>query len=152
MPRLSVPLLALAVIAGCASGGRGRHCPPIDPEWSEQFGGLYDECSVEQSARMTGTPRLEYPYVAPRNVMCLVGVLRFVVDTAGRVLPQTVQVAAANDERYVEVMVDYLPRLRFAPGRVKGRPVHQIARWESRTPVRLSGTTGRADQSRGATC
>ena len=144
-------VLYLAVVGACATT-RGSRCAPIDPELFEEFGGLFDECTVEQRARMTGTPRLEYPYAAPRNVSCLVGVLRFVVDTTGRVLPQTVQVAAANDERYVEAMVNYLPQLRFAPGRVKGRAVHQIARWESRTPVRLTGATARADDSRGASC
>lgn len=122
----------VASIAACASA-RGSRCPPIDPEMFEEFGGLYDECTVEQRARMNGTPRLDYPGAPPRGIACLIGVLRFVVDTTGRVLPQTVQVAAANDARYVEVMVSYLPQLRFTPGKVKGRPVHQIARWESRT-------------------
>jgi hypothetical protein len=125
-------LASVLLLVACAST-RGSRCAPIDPELFLEFGGLYDECTVDQRARMTGTPRIDYPGAPPRGVNCLIGVLRFVVDTTGRVLPQTVQVAAANDQRYIEVMVNYLPQLRFAPGKVKGRAVHQIARWESRT-------------------
>ena len=131
---MRILLASVILLVSCASA-RGSRCPPIDPELFEEFGGLYDECTVEQRARMTGTPRLDYPGAAPRGVTCLIGVLRFVVDTSGKVLPRTVQVSAANDERYVEVMVSYLPQLRFAPGKVKGRAVNQIARWESRTRV-----------------
>lgn len=140
-------VLCLLLIA-CAST-RGARCVPIDPELFEEFGGLYDECTVEQRARLVGTPIIDYPYAAPRNVSCVIGVLRFVVDTNGKAVPRTVEVAGGNDERYVELMVQHLPQVRFSPGKVKGRAVHQIARWESRKTVRLPvSVDGRPPASR----
>ena len=127
--------LVLVCAAACASASRGTRCAPIDPELYLDYGGLYDECTVEQRARMTGTPRLEYPYTPPQNVACLVGVLRFIVDTLGRPIPESVEIVGGNDQHYVEVMLNYLPQVRYSPGRVHKRAVHQIVRWESRTPA-----------------
>lgn len=129
-------ILASLVVGACASAARASRCAPIDPEAYLDYGGLYDECTVEQRARLSFAPRIDYPYQPPRGVTCVFAELRLIVDTAGRPLPETVQVAQANDERYVELMMSYLPQVRFSPGRVKDRPVHQIARWESRTAVR----------------
>ena len=134
--RVLLVAIVVASSAACAST-RGTRCAPIDPELSMDYGGLYDECTVDQRARMIGTPVINYPYNAPRNVVCLVGVLRFVVDTTGKPISKTVEVAAGNDERWVELMISHLPQVRFAPGRIKGRAVHQLARWESRKSMRL---------------
>jgi hypothetical protein len=142
-------LASIALLVACTSAPRGSRCAPIDPELYADFGGLYDECTVEQRARMIGTPVINYPYTAPRNVVCVIGVLRFVVDTTGRPIPKTVEVAGGNDQRYVELMIDHLPQVRFAPGRIKGRAVHQIARWESRKSMRLPvSVDGRASATR----
>ena len=139
MLRAAAVLASLAVGA-CASAARAPRCAPIDPEAYLDYGGLYDECTVEQRARLSFAPRIEYPYQPPRGVTCVFAELKMIVDTAGRPLPETVQVAQGNDERYVELMMTYLPQVRFSPGRIKGRAVHQIARWESRTAVRQSVT------------
>ena len=135
MPRAAAVVLTL-LLAACASMGRSKRCAPIDPESFLDYGGLYDECTVGQRARLIFAPRIEYPYQPPRGLRCVSAELRVVVDTLGRPLPETVQVAQANDARYVELMVNHLPQVRFSPGRVDGRAVHQIARWESRTAVR----------------
>jgi hypothetical protein len=146
-------LVASAVVlVGCASAGKNRRCVPIDPDLYMDYGGLYDECTVETRARLSFTPRIDYPYAAPLNVYCLYGTLRFIVDTLGNPLGQTVQVLAGNDERYVEQMVSYLPQIRYAPGQVKGRPVHQIVTWESRMPVRQTTTPSRTATTRNASC
>lgn len=145
-------VLLLALLAACASAAKGSRCPPVDPESYVDYGGLYDECTVEQRARISFQPRLEYPYQAPRNVNCLVGELRFIVDTLGKPLAETVEVTRANDERYIEIMVGALQQLRFTPGRVKGRAVHQIARWESRTAVLQSSTSPRNPSARNSSC
>jgi hypothetical protein len=145
----SASILGAAVLVVACASTRGSRCAPIDPELYADFGGLYDECTVEQRARMIGTPVINYPYTAPRNVVCVIGVLRFVVDTTGRPIPKTVEVAGGNDQRYVELMIDHLPQVRFAPGRIKGRAVHQIARWESRKSMRLPvSVDGRASATR----
>ena len=146
--RLIAAFTVLA-LAACASATRGGRCAPIDPDLYADFGGLYDECTVDQRARLIGTPVIDYPYSAPRNIVCAIGVLRFVVDTNGKAIARTVEVAGGNDQRYVELMIDHLPQVRFAPGRIKGRAVHQIARWESRKSLRLPvSVDGRASATR----
>lgn len=114
---------------------KGSRCVPIDPELSADYGGLYDECTVDQLARLASAPHIQYPGTVPANLSCLYGVLRFIVDTLGEPVAQSVEVVAGNDRRYVQLMLNGIPQVRFAPGMVKKRPVHQIVRWESRTPV-----------------
>ena len=143
MLRSSGVLVVLVTVMACASAAKGKNCAPIDPELYLDYGGLFNDCSVEQPAHLSFAPRIDYPYSAPPNVYCLYGSLRFIIDTLGKPLPQTVEVTGANDERYIELMVNYLPQVRFAPGKVKKRPVHQIVRWESRTPIRQSMTSSR---------
>jgi hypothetical protein len=152
MLRAAGILVVLFTAVACASAAKGKRCAPIDPELYLDYGGLYDECSVEQRAHLSFAPRIDYQYSAPPNVYCLYGSLRFIIDTLGKPLPQTVEVTAANDERYIELMVNYLPQVRFTPGRVKKRPVHQIVRWESRTAVRLPVSTSRTATTRTVSC
>lgn len=142
----------LVFVTACASASKGRRCAPIDPELYVDYGGLYDECTAEKRAHLAFAPRIDYPYAAPQNVYCLYGTLRFIVDTLGKPIGQTVEAVAGNDQRYIELMVNYLPQVRFAPAEVKKRKVHQIARWESRTAVRQSSTTSRTATTRTTTC
>ncbi|HEX5832132.1 MAG TPA: energy transducer TonB [Gemmatimonadaceae bacterium] len=53
-------------------------------------------------------------------------VLRFVVDTTGRVEPGSAVVLSADDPAFGVAVVRVLPRLRFAPARVGGRAVRQL--------------------------
>jgi hypothetical protein len=149
---MRVVVVGMVLIAACASAGTNRRCVPIDPDLYLDYGGLYDECTVERRAHLSFTPRLEYPFAPPLNVYCLYGTLRFIVDTLGNPIGETVQVVAGNDERYVGQMVNYLPQVRYAPGQVKGRPVHQIVTWESRMPVRQTTTTSRTATTRNVSC
>ena len=148
-------IVALATIAGlvaCASARKGSRCAPIDPELFEDYGGLYDECTVEQRARVTMQPRITYPYQAPNNITCVFAELKMVVDTFGKADPRTVMVTRANDERFVGLMVAALPQVRFAPGKVQGRKVHQIARWEARAPVQSMISTSRRQATSSTSC
>lgn len=52
--------------------------------------------------------------------------VRFVVDTLGRVEPASVDVRASPHEALSESVRAVLPRLRFAPAQVAGRPVRQL--------------------------
>lgn len=152
LSRRAVAVAFVLVLAACASGGRTSRCAPIDPELYLDYGGLYDECTVEQRARVASRPRIEYPYRAPSNVVCLFAELKFIVDPMGRPIAETVQVTRANDQRYVDIVLNVLPQLRFTPGKVKGRAVHQYARWEARTAVRPSATTSRNPSTPNASC
>jgi protein TonB len=51
---------------------------------------------------------------------------RFVVDTAGRVELGSVEAISASHEAFAYAVRSTLPRMRFRPGRVDGRPVRQL--------------------------
>lgn len=51
---------------------------------------------------------------------------RFVVDTAGRVEPASVEAISASHEAFAFAVRSTLPRMRFRPGRVAGQPVRQL--------------------------
>ena len=135
MLRLVSILGVLTLLPACALARKGNNCAPIDPELSLDYGGLYNECTVDQRARLAFAPRIQYPGAVQTNAQCLYGVLRFIVDTTGKPIVQSVELVATNDLRYSELMLNGLPQVRFSPGKVKKHPVHQVAHWESRTPV-----------------
>ena len=140
---------SVALLVACASATKGRRCTPIDPELYLDYGGLYDECTVDRPARVVFRPTIEINYRPPQNVICSFADLRGIVDTTGRLIAETVQVGRTNDGQYVELVLAKINQFRFSPGRTKdGRAVHQIARFESRTQVRLPvsipGETSRA--------
>ena len=60
----------------------------------------------------------------PRDGFAAVGVL---VDTTGRVDPQSVDPIAASDPVLLQTVLAYIPRARFTPGRRAGRPT--AMRW-----------------------
>ena len=53
-------------------------------------------------------------------------VMRFVVDTAGRVEPGSVRTVEGDHELFVSSVRDALPRMRFAPAEAGGRRVRQL--------------------------
>ena len=117
-----------------------------------EYGGLYDECTVDRAARVVFRPKIEVNYTPPVNVICAIAELRGVVDTTGKVIPETVEVRLTNDGQYAELVMSQLNQFRFSPGRSKdGRAVHQITRFDSRTqvrfPVSIQGQTTRQSSS-----
>ncbi|HET9423752.1 MAG TPA: energy transducer TonB [Gemmatimonadaceae bacterium] len=51
---------------------------------------------------------------------------RFVVDTTGRVIMESVRVDAATHERFADAVMDALRRCRFTPAELRGRKVNQL--------------------------
>lgn len=148
---LIATIVCAMALAACASAAKGNRCPPIDPELFEEYGGMYDECTVDVRARVLFGPRIDYPYQVPNNITCVFAEIKVVVDTTGKPILQTAYVSRANDQRYVELAMAAMPQLRFAPGKVKGRAVHQISRWETRTAVG-SLTASRTATTRSTSC
>ena len=132
---------ALVAVAACASAAKGSRCAPIDPELYLHYGGLYDECTVDRPARVLFRPKIDVNYLPPQNVICSFADLKGIVDTTGKLIAETVEVARTNDGQYVELVLAKINQFRFLPGRTKdGRAVHQIARFDSRTQVRFLST------------
>ena len=147
-------VMGCLVAAACASATRGSRCAPIDPELYLDYGGLYDECTVDRAARLVFRPTLEVNHRPPQNVVCAFAEFRVIVDTTGKAIPETIQVGRTNDAQYVELVLANLGQFRFAPGRMKdGRAVHQITRFESRTQVRLPvSIQGQTTRTSSAAC
>lgn len=96
------------------------------------FGGGYGsapllEAQVEVAVMLDArSPMPRYPQLLKdAGVEGLVR-LRFVVDTAGRVEPTTVQVVEASHPAFAAAVQGVLPRLRFTPARVGPRKVRQL--------------------------
>lgn len=52
--------------------------------------------------------------------------VRFVVDTTGRVIMESVMVDGATHERFTDAVIDALRRCRFTPAELRGRKVNQL--------------------------
>ena len=55
---------------------------------------------------------------------------QFVVDSAGRIDPATVQLAAGTDRIDAATLQSVLPRVRFAPARANGKPTCELLRMQ----------------------
>ena len=62
---------------------------------------------------------------SPRNG-CFSADVEFVVDTAGLPEIATARVARATDPQFGEAVLAVVPRWKYEPARVQGRPVRQL--------------------------
>lgn len=89
-------------------------------------GGVLTADGVERTVALRHAAEPAYP--AALRQLGVEGAVRvlFVVDTLGRVELASVDVRASAHEAFSEAVRAVLPRLRFAPARVAGRPVRQL--------------------------
>ena len=73
-----------------------------------------------------GGAQPRYPEMLRRAGVTGRVVVRFVVDTAGRVEPGSVRVVESDHELFAQAVRAALPRLRFAPAEAGGRRVRQL--------------------------
>jgi hypothetical protein len=123
-------VVALAALSGCKSL-RGSPCAPVPLDMIEAFGEVYSECEVEERARVSMHPRLDYPAPAALYGACLVAVVGLVVDTTGQPIRESAYVSRANNDGYAQYVLDAIMQVRFSPAKRKGRVVRQIARYQS---------------------
>lgn len=89
-------------------------------------GGVHTAGAVERTVVLRAAVEPAYP-AALRHLGVEGAVrVRFVVDTLGRVELSSVDVRASDDAGFSAAVRAVLPRLRFAPARVGGRPVRQL--------------------------
>jgi TonB family protein len=86
-----------------------------------------DAHAVERAAApLAGTRPPRYPEALRAGGVEGTAVLRFVVDTAGRVEPRSVHVVRADHPLFAESARAALAAARFRPAEVAGRPVRQL--------------------------
>lgn len=103
---------------GSTSGGPAR----------PGHGALYRFDAVERVAALRpGNPTPRYPDQLVRAGIPGRVVARFVVDTLGRVEPGSVQLLASTHPAFSDAVSAVLPRYRFTPAQVGGRPVRMLA-------------------------
>lgn len=100
-------------------GARAGGAPAAD-------GGYYTYAQVERSASLRTA--VEPPYPATLRAAGVSGkvVLHLVVDSTGRVDLAQVRVRESSAEQFTTAVRAILPRLRFAPAMLDGRPVAQL--------------------------
>jgi protein TonB len=72
---------------------------------------------------LRGNPRPRYPASLERAGVAGSVTARFVIDTLGRVEPASVEMLDATHPDFERAVREVLPRLRFRPATVRGRPV-----------------------------
>jgi hypothetical protein len=127
-------LLCLLVCGGmgaaaCASAG-GAHADcslrPIDSTFVGRLP-VYRDCAVSTKARLL-TERVspDYRPESSRRATCYSAEVMFVVDTLGRPETSTAQILHATNPEIGTSLVTMLPKLRYEPAQLNGRPVRQI--------------------------
>jgi hypothetical protein len=108
--------LVAILLAGCAGPirlVRPRACPAQ---------GFTYRKDPELSA-----PRLERIFIPPVPVSTLIrgnhSLIRVVIDTVGRVMPDSITVCGISDPMYVQRMAEEVARYRFHPGLLHARHV-----------------------------
>jgi len=89
--------------------------------------GIHEPHQVEQVVRpRSGNPSPEYPR-ALRSAGVEGDVLvRFIVDTLGRVEPRSVEIREYTHTRFADAVREWLRRTRYDAATIGGRPVRQL--------------------------
>jgi TonB family protein len=102
---------------GLAPSGEARE--PAD-------GAPFDALEVDTPASaMGGGPVPEYP--ARLRAARVEGevVAQFVVDAQGNAIPNSIRIVSATNDLFSESVRATIPRMKFSPGRLRGKPVQQ---------------------------
>ncbi len=88
--------------------------------------GVFAPERVERTVAVVAAPRPAYPEMLRTAGVEGRVVVRFVVDTSGRVEPASLVVLEATHALFERAVRDALPRYRFAPARIGDRAVRQL--------------------------
>ena len=114
------------------SAGRGASSGPlVDNPLAHGSGvgsgtDIFTTTQVERAVAVLGAVRPAYPEMLRAAGIEGRVILRFVVDTTGRVEPASITTIESTHARFEQSVRDVLPRLRFAPAEVGGRHVRQL--------------------------
>lgn len=137
--------LAIATVAGCASGGHGS--APCEPRPQDstytKSGPVFRECAVQKKAVLI-TKDLHPVFRPPqgRN-SCFAAEAEFVVNSAGAIEMETAHLTRSTDSEFGMAVMTLLPQLRYNPAEVNGVPVRQIVAYKEQIQtVRVSVPAG----------
>ena len=107
--------------------GGGISLLPGAPTGGTAPGGVFDVRTVDRAVLPSATNRPpEYPPVLRSAGVTGDVLVRFVVDTSGRVEPSSVEIAHASHDLFADAVRRWLPRTRYVPAEVAGRRVRQL--------------------------
>jgi protein TonB len=87
----------------------------------------YFEFQVEKPAEMLGdSPRPKYPSVLESSGIAGEVQAQFVVTSAGRADMDQFKVLKSSNELFTQAVKNVLPRMRFSPAMIGGKPVNQL--------------------------
>lgn len=98
---------------------------PLDPA---AYAGALDETAVDEVPERLWCPPAEYPRALSEAGVEGSATLQLVVDTAGRVIPSSVEVIRSDHSDFAAAARDMVARCRFQPGRLNGSPVNTQVR------------------------
>ena len=119
-------LLAASPTTGARASGSLVDNPYARGSGSGSPTGVFDRDQVERAVAVLGTVRPAYPEMLRAAGVEGRVVVRFVVDTAGRVEPGSITTVEATHLLFERSVRDVLARMRFAPAEVGGRHVRQL--------------------------
>jgi hypothetical protein len=125
-----VALAGALALSACASAGAKAPCT-IAPRDSVYVGRepVYEECAVDKKVKLMTTdlaPEYRPTGVPSASRGCLNADVQFVVDTLGHPEMATIRVLKTNEPAYAEAVLALVPRLKYDPAMIAGRPVRQI--------------------------
>lgn len=122
-PQLAMPAFGAGAEPPAVGFGGASHAGPIGilGVWGDRPGETVQ--GVDLVVRILTTEKPRYPELL-RNAQVEGSVLvRFVVDTTGRVEMSYVQVLSTTHELFTRAVLEALPRFRFKPAEVRGRRI-----------------------------
>jgi protein TonB len=139
-PPVAIPVLDLPITVAPAIPGNWRNwgqtrisadggnssLTPISPV-APPAGAVFDILTVERPVTpLAGNPAPRYPAALARAGVEGEVTMRFVIDTTGRVEPESIHLVRGTHLLFERAVREVLPRLRFLPAAVGGAKVRQV--------------------------
>jgi len=101
------------------------------------FGDVYRMLDADRlPIALAGNPRPKYPpFLAAANVVGEV-LARYVIDATGRTDAASIEIVRSSHRQFARSVRDVIPRMRFAPAQLAGRPISVLAEQQFNFVVR----------------
>ncbi len=98
----------------------------VEEEGPVDLAQVFNEAVVDEPPERISSPPLEYPRMMQQAGVEGMVVLQGVVDTAGRIEPNSIEVVSSTNRAFEGPAKNLLRRSLFRPGRVRGQPVRVL--------------------------
>lgn len=119
----------------------------VAPDWPTPYLRAFLPDDVTTPARLEPRQSPRYPDAARAEQKAGAAVLRFVVDSAGKVDPSTLTVVSSDDPRFAQSVANFAVIAHFTPATIAGAPVAQVYELPvdfgfDGDPARITGKNG----------